>query len=380
MAPELHVLLVKGERPTEGELDLGTDDVDAGDHLGDRVFHLETGVDLHEVEVHVLVDQELHGAGVGVVGGLGRLDRGGADVGQQLLVGNQRRGDLDELLVAALDGAVAGAQMDHLAVVVGDDLHLDVLGGDHHLFEVDVVVVEGGLGLGAGRGQLGLELFFVLHPADSPPPATGGGLEHHRIAVLLAEGQRLLDPGVAGREVGGAGYHGDAGLLHDLAGGDLVAQGLDHLGAGTDEDDARLMTGLGEIGILGQKAVAGVDGVGLGLLGRGHHLVDIEIVAARPVADMDRLVGRPDMKGVGVRGLVDGHGGMTKLLNGADQPQGDLTSVCYQYLLLHFFQGNTSLAKFSGTAVPFYLSRQTPFNVLFLPGIPYTRDRAGWRT
>jgi hypothetical protein len=48
-----------------GDQDLLLDDVDAGDHLGDRVLHLHAGVHLDEVELAVLV-QELEGAGAAV--------------------------------------------------------------------------------------------------------------------------------------------------------------------------------------------------------------------------------------------------------------------------------------------------------------------------
>jgi hypothetical protein len=48
-----------------GDEDLLLDDVDAGDHLGDRVLHLDPGVHLDEVELAVLV-QELEGADAAV--------------------------------------------------------------------------------------------------------------------------------------------------------------------------------------------------------------------------------------------------------------------------------------------------------------------------
>ena len=64
----------------EGKLLAGRDadhrlhDVDAGDHLGDGVLDLHARVHLEEVEVVVLVDQELAGAGADVVDRLGRSD------------------------------------------------------------------------------------------------------------------------------------------------------------------------------------------------------------------------------------------------------------------------------------------------------------------
>jgi hypothetical protein len=38
--------------------------------------------------------------------------------------------------------------------------------------------------------------------------------------------------------------------------------------ARADEDEAALLDALGEVGVLGQEAVAGVDGLGVGHLGR----------------------------------------------------------------------------------------------------------------
>ena len=46
--------------------DLPLHQVDAGDHLGDRMLDLQPGVHLEEVERAVLVEQELDRAGVGV--------------------------------------------------------------------------------------------------------------------------------------------------------------------------------------------------------------------------------------------------------------------------------------------------------------------------
>ena len=72
-------------------------------------------------------DQVLDRAGA-VVAGLA-ADRLGAEswIWRPLLVGEERRGRLlDQLLVAALQRAVAGADDDHVAVLVGEHLRLDV--------------------------------------------------------------------------------------------------------------------------------------------------------------------------------------------------------------------------------------------------------------
>ncbi len=54
------------------------------------------------------------------------------------------------LLVAALQRAVAGAEVNGIALAIAQHLHLDVARLAEVLFHVDRLVAEGGLGLGAG--------------------------------------------------------------------------------------------------------------------------------------------------------------------------------------------------------------------------------------
>ncbi len=86
-----------------GDLELLENQVDPGDFLGDRVLHLESGVDLEEGNGAVLPHQELAGSRALVAGllkdGLGGLHEAGV-----LLAAQERRWRLlHELLVAALE-------------------------------------------------------------------------------------------------------------------------------------------------------------------------------------------------------------------------------------------------------------------------------------
>ena len=56
------------------------------------------------------------------------------------------RSNLDDFLMASLDGAVALVQVHHVAVCVAHDLHFDVARLFHVLFDEDGPVAEGGLG------------------------------------------------------------------------------------------------------------------------------------------------------------------------------------------------------------------------------------------
>src|ERR671920_1137235 len=106
-------------------LQLFGNDVDAGDHLRHGMFDLEAGVHLDKVEFSVLVD-ELYGPGTFVTQGADQVGRGRHETVPYVLWQAWRRRFLDELLVAALDGAVPLGEGDHLTVRVGEDLYLHV--------------------------------------------------------------------------------------------------------------------------------------------------------------------------------------------------------------------------------------------------------------
>ena len=83
-------------------------EIDAGDHLGDRVLDLQPRVHLEEVEAAVRVEQELDRAGVGVADApRDTARRPSVERSPQLGRDRRRRALLDHLLVAALDGALA---------------------------------------------------------------------------------------------------------------------------------------------------------------------------------------------------------------------------------------------------------------------------------
>ena len=245
-----------------GDVELRPDEVDAGGQLGDRVLDLEAGVDLEEGEGLLAgVVEELDGARADVPDGQGEpLGRRLQLVG--LLGAQQRRGGLlDDLLVAALDRAVAHAERPGGAVAVGDQLHLDVAGAGDQPLEEDGAVAERPQRLVAGALVGVLEVGGRGDHPDAAAAAAGGGLEHQRVADLLGRGERVLE-GVDGAAAPrGDGY---ADLLGDQLGADLVAQAAHRLGAGADEGDAVLVAQVDEVGVLGHEAPAGPHGVRAG--------------------------------------------------------------------------------------------------------------------
>ena len=85
-------------------------------------------------------------------------------------------------------------------------------------------------------------------------------------------------------------------------------------GLRADPDQPGVDDGLGEVGVLRQEAVAGVDGVGAGL-GRGvQQLAEVEVgLRGGLPAQGERLVGEPDVRRVGVGLGIDRHAGQTRI-------------------------------------------------------------------
>ena len=119
-----------GQRGAAGETQLGGDEVDSEDLFGDRVLDLQARVDLEEEELAGGRGEEFDGGHTTQPHGRREPHSGGQHVGPRGLGQDGARGDLDELLMAALHATVAIPQMGDGAGAVADDLNLDVAGID----------------------------------------------------------------------------------------------------------------------------------------------------------------------------------------------------------------------------------------------------------
>ena len=189
---------------------------------------------------------------------------------------------------------------------------------------------EGRDGLAGGRLE---HLRDFLHrPGDlqSAAPAAERGLDRDGEAVLLRERDHLI--GICHR-VCRARHQGGAHLLRDVAGLHLVSERLDGPWRGTDPDQAGVDDGLREVGVLGEKAVAGVHGV---RARAGRHIQqfgDVQVGVRRGGAvEGVGLVGQLDEQRLGIGIRIDGHGIDARVPGGADHADGDLASISDQNL------------------------------------------------
>ena len=297
----VHAQIVK--RRALGNPKLALDQVESGHFLSHGVFNLEPGVGLNEGEVVVAlftcsgVDQELECAEIGVPAGRSEFDGCVRDSRAQAVTQRRRGRNLDQLLVAALDRALTLADMGHIAVLVADNLDLDVpCAGDKALDE-ERAVAERSLGLSRATLEGLFDLVCLMDGAHTAPAAAGDRLDHHRAAI------ELFEEGASAVEVDRvvcAGQNRDAPRSCQRPGAGLVAEQRERSGRGTDEGDARLLAGAGEVGVLGEESVAGMDGVAVVLLGAVDDLCDVEIRGGANSIQRNDSFGVLDVVGGGV--------------------------------------------------------------------------------
>ena len=324
MAAKYDVFLRPGQWLPTGQANLPLDDIDAGHQFRHRVLHLQAGVHLQETELAV-GPQKLHRPRADIVNGLGQSDGRRAHRRSQFRRHGGRGRLLDNLLVAALDGALALAQMDDAAALVGQHLYFNVARMGQGALQQQVSGAEGGRRLASCRGQCLRQRARLVDEAHPLAAAARRRLDHHRIAQRFGRGNEGCVALVAAVE---AGQHGHTEALGQRAGSTLVAHRGDGLGRWADEGQPGVGAGTGEIGVLGQKAVAGMDGVRSGALGGVKDGGDVEIGAGRRGrAKTHGGIGLFHVSAAGVGVGIDSHGAQAQLVAGADDAAGDLAAV-----------------------------------------------------
>ena len=133
-----------------------------------------------------------------------------------------------------------------------------------------------------------------------------------------------------------AGNDGAAGGQHSALGLGLVAHLVDDLRRRADPDEAVINADLGEVGVFGQEAVAGMNRVGVGDFGGGDQRLGLQVaLGRRRRADADGFVGELDVQRLAVGGGTDGDGFDAEFAAGADDAQRDLAPVGNEDFIKH---------------------------------------------
>ena len=327
------VLLANAQRLPFGYADLLFDQVHPGHQLGNRMLHLDAGVDFQEVVILFLVEQKFHRAGIGIVDRLHHPAGGGAHLVPQCRIQRRRGSFLDNLLVPPLDGAFPFEEMNDVAVLVGQHLKFHMAGIFQVFFHVDRVVAEGRERFPLPGFDRRLQIGYLPHDAHAFAASAGAGLDHHRVADRLRQfGNLILVMGMQGD----ARRHRHPRFPHGLAGGQFIPYHRHRFRCGADENDPRFAAAAGEAGILGQESVPGMDRVTLPFLCRSNDLLNIKITLCRSCStNCRRFVRLQHMEGFLIDLGIDRHGGDAQLPAGAYHPHRNFAAIGNQ----HFFDG-----------------------------------------
>ena len=288
------------------------------------MLDLETSVHLQVVERAVLVE-ELNRSSVRVITTDRHIDRGLRHFVEDLLIDARGRCFLDQLLVTPLRRAISGPQRNRVSVGVGEHLDLDVARVGEVSLHVDLVAAEvrecfalGGL----DRGLHGVGILNHLHAAAT---TAIGGLDRHRVSVLVAEVENLLR---VGDQFGRSGDAEHPYLLGCFSCRDLVAHDFDRGRWRTDERHADIGDRTSEVSVLGEESVAGMYRLGAALANDVQHGVGVEIrLGGRLASQGIGLIGESDVQRITVEFGVDGDRPHPEFLASPNNSNGDFAPV-----------------------------------------------------
>ena len=199
------------------------------------MFHLNTGVHLHKIEVAVFIDQKFNGSAAFVIHSFCGFYCGITHLIAKFLSHEGRWRFFYQFLVAALNGAIAFAKVNHLAVLITDNLYLDMAGFLDVFLHVHAIVTEGSSGFLTGRIPGCFEVFFFPNDTHTTTTTTGSSLKNYRILNLLGN---FLSVGNVVEQAFRARNGRHSGQLHGFFGHRLIAHFLNLLGRCPDEFDA----------------------------------------------------------------------------------------------------------------------------------------------
>ncbi len=225
--------------------------------------------------------------------------------------------------------------MDDVAVVVRQHLELDVPRPLQELLHVDLVVAEGRARLRPRDADGVQERRLAVHHAHAAAAAAARGLDDHRVADVAGDAQVLLRRHrPAARRSRARTARRDDFMTRIAETLSPMVRMVSALRA--DEDEAALLDALGEIRVLGQEAVAGMDRHRVGDLGGADDRRHVEIAPRRGRRpDAHRLVREQHVLQAVVGGGVHGDGLDAELAAGAQDAQRDLAAVGDDDLLEH---------------------------------------------
>ncbi len=315
-----------------GNEDLRSHQVEPGDDLRDGVLHLDARVHFDEEPfVGVEVEEEFDRAGVVVFDFVAQPHGGRAQFIADALLEVHAGRNFDHLLMPALHGAIPLVQVNHVPVLVPQDLHFDVFRARDVFLQKHRRVAKRTAGLGLRLVQQPRQVGrLVDHPHAAAAPAKRG-LDDERKADAPRDLQGFLPPG--DRLLRPVERRHPQALGQGPRGG-FVPHHVQQLGPGAHKGYPRPRACPGKLRILAQKAIAGMNGLDPGRFRQGNDAVYIQVGRHGPLAvpDLVRLIGFKAVDAEAILRGVNGHGAQPEVSGRTEDADGDLGAIGRQKL------------------------------------------------
>ena len=235
-------------------------------------------------------------------------------------------GNLHHLLVPSLNGAIALVQVQHVAVLVTQNLHFNVLGTRYVFLKEHCGITKRPISLAASFIEQPLQILGLVHHTHAASAAAKGRFDDQREPNVFGHLHRL---GAGGDGIIGAGQNWHAGCLGQRTRLSFVAHLAQQLRAWPHKGESCLGAGLGKVGVLRKKSVAGMDVIHPALLGHLHDALNIQIRAHRALAHTHQIgfIRLETVHSQTILLRVYCHGAHVHLRGGAENTDGDLAAV-----------------------------------------------------
>ena len=235
--------------------------------------------------------------------------------------------------MAALHGAVALKQVDHVALRVAKDLNLDVAGAQYVFLDQHRIIAKAVDGLALAAGKRCGKVFAFFHEAHALAATACAGLDEHGVANAV--GFALQQLGVLVAAVV-AGHQRHTGFFHELLGFGLQPHGADGAGGWPNKGQPCLRAGIGKVFVFAQKTIAGVNGLRASLLGGVKDTFPAQVTVFGGVAaNVHGFIAGCDMLGLCVGIGVDRDGLDAEALGSRCHTAGDFAAVGNQDFFKH---------------------------------------------
>src|SRR5579863_816898 len=235
--------------------------------------------------------------------------------------------------MAPLNRALAFPQADDVAILISQNLELNVPRPLDKFLHVEVAVAEGRRRLLLRRFEKRRQFFFAADNAHATPAATRRGLDDHWKPDLPRPLQSLA---IAGKNAFRPGQNGYTMLLHLSPGLFFFTHQARDLRRRADELNIAGLGHFGEVGVFCQQSVAGMNRVHIADFRRADHRGNVQITLSElRGADANGFVSKAHVQRMAIGLTVDGNRTDAQFLAGADHPQRDFSPIGNQDLIEH---------------------------------------------